>query len=117
MRRAGAIEPAEPNAIKFERFIFDLMPLARNAIVVEVDPAPGVRPAEERLGGEGRHAGDASARSLSALHRGWLRQAGAEVADDVAVEISPLFALDAEELPTKLPPGTRITEPTYFGDS
>ncbi len=32
------IEPMQPNAIKFERFIFDLMPHARNAIVVEVDP-------------------------------------------------------------------------------
>ena len=54
-------------------------------------------------------------RQLAALHRGWLRQAGAEVADDVTVEISPLYALDAEELAAKLPPGTRITEPTYFG--
>ena len=43
------------------------------------------------------------------------RQAGAEVADDVAVEISPLFALDANELSTKLPPGERITKPAYFG--
>ena len=33
------VEPAKANAIKFERFIFDLMPSARNAIVVEVDPA------------------------------------------------------------------------------
>ena len=48
--RAGAMEPAEPNAIKFERFIFDLMPRARHAIVVEVDPARCVRPGEERLG-------------------------------------------------------------------
>ncbi|HEX3726539.1 MAG TPA: UTP--glucose-1-phosphate uridylyltransferase, partial [Pirellulales bacterium] len=31
------IEPATPNAIKFERFIFDLLPAARQAIVVEVD--------------------------------------------------------------------------------
>ncbi len=38
------IEPARPNAIKFERFIFDLMPHARNAIVVEVDPAKAFAP-------------------------------------------------------------------------
>jgi len=31
------------------------------------------------------------------------------------VEISSLFALDAEELTAKLPPGTRIAKPTYFG--
>ena len=32
------VQPTEPNAIKFERFIFDLLPAAENAIVVEVDP-------------------------------------------------------------------------------
>ena len=37
------IEPSQPNAIKFERFVFDLMPLARHAIVVEVDPARALR--------------------------------------------------------------------------
>jgi hypothetical protein len=30
------------------------------------------------------------------------------------VEINPLFALDAEELAARLPPGTRIGGPTYF---
>ena len=52
---------------------------------------------------------------MAALAREWLRQAGAEVADDVPVEISPLFALDAGELAGKIRPGTRITTPTYFG--
>ena len=33
------IEPAEPNATKFERFIFDLLPAAENAFVVESLPA------------------------------------------------------------------------------
>ncbi len=31
------LEPTEPNAIKFEQFIFDLMPRAERAVVVEVD--------------------------------------------------------------------------------
>ena len=52
---------------------------------------------------------------LSALHRRWLRQAGADVLDNVAVEISPLYALDAEELAAKIQRGTRISKPTYFG--
>ena len=58
------IEPSQPNAIKFERFIFDLMPLARHAIVVEVDPARAFAPLEERVRGEGRHARSTSARPL-----------------------------------------------------
>ncbi len=52
---------------------------------------------------------------MAALHRQWLRAAGVEVADDVPVEISPLAALDAEELAAKIRPGLRITTPTYLG--
>ena len=108
-RRAAGSSRQQPNAIKFERFIFDLMPQARKAIVVEVDRAAGVRPAEERPGAKSDTPETVRAQ-MAALHAQWLRQAGAEVADDVAVEISPLFALDAEELAAKIPPGTRITE-------
>ena len=108
------VEPAQPNAIKFERFIFDLLPLARNAIVVEVDPARAFAPLKNASGA--KDDTPESVRSqLVALHRDWLRQAGVEVADDVAIEIGPLFALDAEELSGKLPRGERITKPTYFG--
>ena len=32
------------------------------------------------------------------------------------MEISPLFALDSEELAEKIPAGTRIDKPTYFAD-
>jgi UDP-N-acetylglucosamine/UDP-N-acetylgalactosamine diphosphorylase len=110
------IEPSEPNAIKFERFIFDLMPLASNAIVVEVDPAEAFAPLKNEPGAKADTAEHVRAAMIS-LHRSWLRQAGAEVADKVAVEISPLFALDVEELRTKIPPGMRTTEPTYFGSS
>jgi UDP-N-acetylglucosamine/UDP-N-acetylgalactosamine diphosphorylase len=106
-------EPTESNAVKFERFIFDLIPLARNAIVVEVDRGSAFAPIKNASGA--KDDTPETARGLmSAMHRGWLRRAGAEVADDVPVEISPLFALDAEELAAKLPRGTRVTEPTYF---
>jgi hypothetical protein len=33
----------------------------------------------------------------------------------VAVEIGPLYALDAEEAARKLPRGTRVEAPQYFG--
>ena len=108
------IEPREPNAIKFERFIFDLMPSARNAIVVEVDPQRAFAPLKNASGAK-EDTPESVRAQLSALHREWLRQAGAEVSDDAPVEISPLFALDAAELAAHLPPGTRITKPTYFG--
>ena len=40
--------------------------------------------------------------------------AGAEVEDGVPVEISPLFALDSGDLPTRVTRGTRVSGPTYF---
>lgn len=51
---------------------------------------------------------------MVALHRQWLARAGVQVARGVDVEISPLFALDADELAAKLTANTRVTEPTYF---
>jgi len=107
------VQPTHPNAIKFERFIFDVMPQARNAIVVEVDTALAFAPLKNASGAT-TDTPEIVRAQLASLHRGWLRQAGVEVSEDVEVEISPLFALDAEELTEKLPPGTRITEPTYF---
>ena len=43
-RRQTSSSPKQPNAIRFERFIFDLLPLARQALVVEVDPAEAFAP-------------------------------------------------------------------------
>jgi UDP-N-acetylglucosamine/UDP-N-acetylgalactosamine diphosphorylase len=106
------IEPAKPNAIKFERFIFDLMPAARNAVVVEVDPAKAFAPLKN-ASGAATDTPESVKAQLTALHRQWLCSAGAEVGD-AAVEISPWFALDAEELRSKLKAGVKITGPTYL---
>lgn len=107
------VEPQRPNAIKFERFVFDLMPSAANAIVVEVDWARHFAPLKNASGAE-QDTPESVKAQMVALHTQWLRRAGAEVADGVQVEISPLFALDAEELARKTRPGTRVTEATYF---
>lgn len=106
------IEPTEPNAIKFERFIFDLIPSAENAVVVEVDPARHFAPLKNAPGAA-KDTPEAVQAQMIAVARDWLRRAGAEVAE-TAVEISPLFALDAEELATRIRPGTRVATPTYF---
>jgi len=107
------IEPQKPNAIKFERFIFDLIPSAANAIVVEVDPAEGFAPLKNASGGE-KDTPESVKAAMVAQHRRWLSRAGVEVADGVDVEICPLWALDAEQTAEKIQPGTRVTTPTYF---
>lgn len=113
--RGNRIEPGrdEKNAIKFERFIFDLLPAATGAIVVEVDPAKNFAPLKNAPGG-GSDTPEAVRAQMVALHTEWLRSAGAEVAEGVAVEISPLFALDAEEVAAKVSPSLKVESPTYF---
>ncbi len=109
----ATVRPDEPNAVKFERFIFDIMPSAAKAIVMEVDPARHFGPLKN-ASGEPADTPETVKAQMVAEHARWLRQAGVEVADGVAVEISPRFALDAAELAGKIQPGTRVTEPTYF---
>lgn len=107
------VEPAQPNAIKFERFIFDLLPHAENAIVVEIDPAEGFAPVKN-ASGAARDTPETARAAILAQHRRWLEAAGGSVAAEGAVEIPPLFALDEEELKGKVEPGTTITKPTFL---
>jgi len=112
--QGNRVQPAEPNAVKFERFIFDLMPSAERAIVVEVDPARHFAPLKN-ASGQPRDTPEGVKAQMAALHREWLRRAGFEVGDDVPVEIGPLFALDADELAARMLSKKPITQPTYFG--
>jgi UDP-N-acetylglucosamine/UDP-N-acetylgalactosamine diphosphorylase len=107
------VEPEEPNAIRFERFIFDLLPLARQALVVEADPAEAFAPVKNSDDEKTDNPRTAKA-AMIALHTRWLREAGAEVRDGVAVEINPLWAASTEEVRRRIKPGMTIDRPTYF---
>lgn len=105
------ITPDKPNAYKFERFIFDVLPHAFPTLVVQADRNREFHPVKNAAGDDS----PATAQSaMSALFRDWLQSAGAEVAENVPVEISPLFALDADDVCRKVQPGTRFTGPTYL---
>jgi UDP-N-acetylglucosamine/UDP-N-acetylgalactosamine diphosphorylase len=107
------VEPKEPNAIKFEQFIFDLLPAARRGVVVEVDPAKAFAPLKNAPGAAEDTAESVRAQMV-ALAAEWLRAAGAVVEPGLPVEISPLFALDAEELAGKIEPGLDVRKARYF---
>jgi UDP-N-acetylglucosamine/UDP-N-acetylgalactosamine diphosphorylase len=109
----GQVEPERPNAHKFERFIFDLLPEARQAIVVEVDEAKAFAPLKNAPG-ESRDTLATVQEQMIALHREWLEAAGCEVSPGVAVEISPGFAQSAQELAAQVQPGLIVTKPRYF---
>jgi len=112
-------QPAEPNALKFEMFIFDLLPLARKTLVVETTRREEFAPLKNA---EGEHSLESVRLALTCVYADWLRQAGVEVERDAgglprhAIEISPLFALDAAELCGKVrgleaPTGPMLLEP------
>jgi UDP-N-acetylglucosamine/UDP-N-acetylgalactosamine diphosphorylase len=84
---------------KFETFVFDAIPLARKACCMEVIREEEFAPVKNR---QGKDSPDSARAAMNQLHRNWLKAAGAQLDQDAQVEISPLFALDQEELVEKI---------------
>jgi UDP-N-acetylglucosamine/UDP-N-acetylgalactosamine diphosphorylase len=106
-------EPTVPNAIKFERFIFDLLPAAERTLVVQGDAAEVFAPVKNAEGAS-LDTPATTRQALTRLHASWLESAGVEVDDGVRVEIHPLWAWDAEEVRDKIRQPGRISADTYF---
>lgn len=104
------VTPQTPNALKFEQFIFDALPHARRWLLMETPRSDEFAPLKNATGPD---SPTSVQQAMVALHRRWLLQAGVPV-QDWPVEISPLFALSAEEMSQRLPPGFRLTGPTYL---
>lgn len=108
------VQPSEPNAVKFEKFVFDALPLAQRWTLVETDRAIEFEPLKNATGPDS----PATVRQrMSEVFAGWLERAGATVSRRTdgtvpfGIEISPLYALDAEELRSKLEPGIAVEGP------
>jgi len=107
------VEPTEPNALKFEKFIFDLAPAARQALVVEVDPAEAFAPLKNEPGAK-TDSPEWVRKQMIAQATRRLERAGAIVAPGTPVEISPLVGYDDETVAAAVRPGTKIDAPTYL---
>ncbi len=111
------IDPEEPNALKFERFIFDALPLADRWLVQEALRSEEFSPVKNK---EGVDSPDTARRDLINLAARWLEHAGVRVPRDqdgnavVPLEISPSFALDHHELAARMPSGRVIDGPLYL---
>ena len=99
------IEPTQPNGWKFEQFIFDALPHAEATLVVEADRAREFLPVKNHDGADSPVTVQGG---LLQLYRQWLTEAGAVVAPQARIEISPLFAADAAEVKKKIKPGQRF---------
>jgi UDP-N-acetylglucosamine/UDP-N-acetylgalactosamine diphosphorylase len=92
-RDGKAITPVEPNACKFERFIFDILPLADRALLVEADRQREFHPVKNASGSD---SADSVRAALSKLHRRWLEESGALVEEGANVELSARLVLDLD---------------------
>ena len=108
------VTPTEANALKFERFIFDVLPHAERWTVLATPRHEEFAPVKNK-DDEKVDCPATAQRMMCDLATAWLRQAGVEVAPGIKVEISPLIALDAAELQTKVKGISRIEKDTYFG--
>ena len=111
------VQPAKENALKFEMFIFDVLPLAERWTVVETTRRDEFTPLKNATGAD---SPETVRQAISDLAADWLEGAGVAVPRDAAghaafpLEVSPLYALDAEELAAKVDRRLRIEGPMYL---
>jgi UDP-N-acetylglucosamine/UDP-N-acetylgalactosamine diphosphorylase len=97
----NAVKPDKANGVKFELFVFDALPFARNPLVIETARADDFSPVKNAEGLDS----PATCRDdqLRQAAR-WLNAAGVQVPLDAegrplsAIEISPLFGDDADSV-------------------
>jgi len=112
-----AVDPKTENALKFEMFIFDSLPMAERYLVMESPREEEFSPVKNK---DGVDSPDTCRRDLSNLAGAWLERAGVKVPRNedgnvsVPLEISSRFAVDAEELAAKIGTGRTIESATYL---
>jgi len=100
------IIPEEPNAYKYERFVFDVLPLAEHSLVVETERGEEFAPIKNATGND---SAITSQQLQQERAKNWLRAYGVEVSDTATVEISPLLAASSDGL-------EQIELPSSIGD-
>lgn len=101
------VTPTVENALKFELFIFDALPLADRWLAVQTVRDEEFAPLKNATGNDSPDS--ARALMIAQAHR-WLGLPDGST----AVEISPLYALDADEAKAKMPAGFLPKEATYL---
>ena len=97
--QGAPLKPEKANGVKFEMFVFDALPFARNSIVIETARADDFSPVKNA---EGVDSPQTSRDDQLRQFARWFKAVGAGIATDatgkpsVAVEVSPLFGYDAE---------------------
>jgi len=103
------IDPQKPNAVKLEAFVFDAIQFAESSIVYETTRIEEFAPIKNAAGVDSVQSSHELQNERSAR---WLEQRGVHVPRDQSgrpsarIEISPITAMSAWEIPSDLLPGT-----------
>jgi UDP-N-acetylglucosamine/UDP-N-acetylgalactosamine diphosphorylase len=98
------IQPEEKNGLKFETFVFDALPDAQNKVSIEVERRKEFSALKNK---EGENSPETVKMDLNETYGRWLEKAGYKIKRNKQgkvlqnIEISPLFALNAEDLKDK----------------
>ena len=99
--RGEKVEPAEPNAVKLESFVFDALQLAETSVILTTSREEEFAPIKNASGVDSLPSSQTMQIERAAR---WMEMAGIKVprhedgTADVLIEISPLFAPDVETL-------------------
>ena len=95
-----AFSPDTANAVKFETFVFDALPLAKNPLILEAMREQEFSPVKNKTGVDSLESSQADQIKRD-INR--LRNLGIKVADSATVEISPTLYLDDSKLKSAAP--------------
>jgi UDP-N-acetylglucosamine/UDP-N-acetylgalactosamine diphosphorylase len=99
------VDPIEPNGIKLESFVFDAIPLAKRSLILETLRGEEFAPIKNA---KGEDSAESSRELMIERAAQWLEAAGVTIprnekgSSDCIIEIAPSFALDREDVATKL---------------
>jgi UDP-N-acetylglucosamine/UDP-N-acetylgalactosamine diphosphorylase len=94
-----AVKPEKANGVKFEMFVFDALPFAKNPVIIEAKRADDFSPVKNA---EGVDSPKTCREDQLRQFARWLKANGAAIQTDasglpsVAVEVSPLFGYDED---------------------
>lgn len=116
------VKPEKPNGVKFEMFVFDALPFAKNPVVIETDRRDDFSPVKNA---EGKDSPQTCREDQLRQFGRWAKAAGAKLVTDetglpvVRFEVSPLFGDDEVSFAAswkKLSPQPEISDGLYLGD-
>lgn len=110
------VNPAKPNGVKLETFVFDALPLCRSSIVYEADRIDEFAPIKNA---DGADSPETCRRIQTERAARWLEKAGVKVPRDergeclCVLELPPTTAMGPEDLelsrlPRRIEPGQRL---------